>query len=67
MQVNNDAFGNWNEKKLAKRIVDECSDVVFGSDAHNISDSMPNWDVIKRKVKPELIESSDDLLDRFII
>lgn len=67
MQVNNDAFGNWNEKKLAKRIVDECSRVVFGSDAHNISDSMPNWDIIKRKVKPELLESSDDMLDRFII
>lgn len=67
MQVNNDAFGNWNEKKLAKRIVDECSRVVFGSDAHNISDSMPNWDIIKRKVKPELLESSDDMIDHFMI
>ncbi len=67
MQVNNDAFMSWNEKKLAKRVVDECSRVVFGSDAHNIMDRMPNWDVLKRKVKSDLVEASDDMLDHFMI
>ncbi len=67
MQVNNDAFMSWNEKKLAKRVIDECSRVVFGSDAHNIMDRMPNWDVLKRKVKSDLVEASDDMLDHFMI
>ncbi|MBO7475239.1 MAG: capsular polysaccharide biosynthesis protein [Ruminococcus sp.] len=65
MQVNNDAFSHIKEKKLAKRIIDECDSFVFGSDAHNIDDRMPNWDVLKRKVGESELEISDGIIEAY--
>ena len=64
-QVNNDAFSNWKEKKLAKRVIDECERFVFGSDAHDIGGRMPDWDVLKRKVSADLISASDNIIEQY--
>lgn len=66
LQLNIEAFsGGWKEKKLAKHIIGNYSRLAFGSDAHNISDRKPNWDILQKKVKPEIIAVSDGMLERY--
>ena len=67
LQVNIEAFTSWAEKKLAKRVINEYERYAFGSDAHNITTRKPNWDVLKKKVKPEFIEQSDGILERYSV
>ncbi|MBQ8921263.1 MAG: capsular polysaccharide biosynthesis protein [Oscillospiraceae bacterium] len=67
LQINNEAFASWSEKRLAKRIVSEFSRFAFGSDAHNLTDRRPNWDLLKKKVKPEIIAQSDGILARYAL
>jgi len=67
MQINNEAFAGWREKKLVKRIIADEKRFAFGSDAHNLDDRKPNWDLLKKKVKPDVIELSDGVLDRYLL
>ena len=67
LQINNEAFASWSEKKLAKRIISEFSRFAFGSDAHNLSDRKPNWDYLRKRLKPEVIAQSDGILERYSI
>lgn len=66
MQINNEAFGSWSEKRLVKKIFSSGKKVVFGSDAHNAADRKPNWDVLKKKCDSEFINASDSVLDEHI-
>ncbi|WP_295090372.1 CpsB/CapC family capsule biosynthesis tyrosine phosphatase [Ruminococcus sp.] len=67
MQINNEAFSNWKEKKLVKRVIADEKRFAFGSDAHNTDDRKPNWDLLKKKVMPDVIEISDRILDRYML
>lgn len=67
MQINNEAFSSWKEKKLVKRVIADEKRFAFGSDAHNTGDRKPNWDLLKKKAKPEAIELSDGVLDRYML
>ena len=67
MQINNEAFAGWREKKIVKRIIADEKRFAFGSDAHNLDDRKPNWDLLKKKVKPDVIELSDGILDRYML
>lgn len=64
-QLNNEAFGSWTEKRIAKRVIGECEHFVFGSDAHNSSSRKPNWNLLQKKVKPEVIARSDSVLEAY--
>lgn len=65
LQLNNEAFTNWSEKKVAKKVISEYERFAFGSDAHNTDTRKPNWDVLRKKVKPEIIAASDGIFDRY--
>ncbi len=65
LQLNNEAFSNWHEKRIAKTVLSEHTDFAFGSDAHNISTRKPNWDLLKKKVKEDVISVSDSMLDKY--
>ncbi len=66
-QINNEAFTDWREKKIARKVITEHTHFAFGSDAHNTTSRKPNWDLLKRKVKPDIIETSDGIFDRYQI
>lgn len=66
-QINNEAFASWKEKRFAKKVMDEHTHFCFGSDAHNITDRKPNWDLLHKKVKPDVIAVSDSMFDKYII
>ncbi len=65
LQINNEAFANWKEKRLAKKVMAEHTHFAFGSDAHNLSDRKPNWDLLQKKVKAADIEVSNSMFDRY--
>ena len=58
-QINNEAFGNWKESRFVKKLMKrDVSKVLFATDAHRITYRKPNWDLLKKKCKPEIIEES---------
>ena len=65
-QVNNEAFGSWKERRFVKQLIAEGKQIVFGSDAHNLDDRSPNWDLTLRKCNPDIIAASDRVLDQHI-
>ncbi len=65
LQINNEAFSDWSQKKIAKRVISEYDEFAFGSDAHNYDSRKPNWDLLKKKVKPEFISVSDSMIDKY--
>ena len=67
LQINNEAFTSWKEKRLAKKVMAEHTHFAFGSDAHNMSDRKPNWDLLQKKIKSADIEVSNSMFDRYIL
>ena len=62
-QINNEAFGNFKEKRFVKSLIKEGYPYLFGSDAHNLSDRKPNWDLLQKKVKADVIDSAEVILN----
>ncbi len=67
LQINNEAFTSWKEKKIAKKVMTEHTHFAFGSDAHNMTDRKPNWDILRKKVKAEDVEVSDSMFERYCL
>ena len=61
-QINNEAFGNFKEKRFVKNLIKEGYPHLFGSDAHNLSDRKPNWDFLLKKLNYSYIENSEKIL-----
>ena len=64
-QINNEAFASWREKKIAKKVIAEHTHFAFGSDAHNMSSRKPNWDMLQKKVKNDMIGISNGLFEKY--
>ncbi len=64
-QINNEAFSDWREKKVAKKVIAEHTHFAFGSDAHNTTSRKPNWNLLKKKVRPDIIGTSDKIFERY--
>ena len=61
-QINNEAFGNLRERRFVKSLIREGYPYLFGSDAHNISDRRPNWDLLRRKAGSTIIANAESVL-----
>lgn len=61
-QINNEAFGNFKEKRFVKKLINEGYPYLFGSDAHNLSDRKPNWDLFQKKVKADVLDGAEAIL-----
>ena len=57
-QINNEAFGNYKERRFVKSLIKEGYPYILGSDAHNLSDRKPNWDLLKKKASAEVIDGA---------
>lgn len=64
-QVNNEAFSSFGEKRFVKRLIKDGYPVVFGSDSHNMTSRLPNWDILLKKADTETIEKSCSLLEKY--
>lgn len=63
-QINNEAFSDWKQARFVKRLLKSDLPVVFGSDCHNLTNRRPNWDLLRRKCRAEIIGNSDNVLEQ---
>ena len=61
-QINNEAFGNFKERRFVKSLIKEGYPYLFGSDAHNLTDRKPNWDLLRKKAKDDVISGAEVIL-----
>lgn len=61
-QVNTGVFASFRERRFVKKLIRSNARVVFGSDAHDLADRKPDFEVLKRKVKAKIIEASDAVI-----
>lgn len=61
-QINNEAFGNFKERRFVKSFIKEGYPYLFGSDAHNLTDRKPNWDLLQKKVKADVMDGAEVIL-----
>lgn len=63
-QINQDAFTHFKERNYAKSLIKQEYPIVFGSDCHNLTDRKPDWNIIRKGCKPEILEQSDHILEK---
>lgn len=63
-QVNAEAFVNFKERRFVRKLIRSGAKVVFGSDAHDLMDRNPDFGVLKRKIRAEIVVRSDAELER---
>lgn len=63
LQVNNEAFRTFGSRRFVKKLIRDGHEIVFGSDSHNMTSRPPNWDILLKRAKPEVIEKSNQLID----
>lgn len=65
-QVNNEAFGSFSERRFVKKMIKDGYPVIFGSDSHNTDTRRPNWDLLRKKAAPSVIDEAEKLLEKHI-
>ena len=60
-QFNNEAFESFKEKHFVKSLIKEGYPYVFGSDAHNMKSRKPNWDILQKKAKSDMIDGVENI------
>lgn len=62
LQVNNGALKNFGSRRFVKKLIKSGHEIVFGSDSHNMTTRPPDWDILLKRMKPEIIEKSNRLI-----
>ena len=63
LQFNNEAFESFKEKHFVKSLIKDGYPYIFGSDSHNLSSRKPNWDVLQKKAKADIIDGAEDIFE----
>ena len=63
LQFNNEAFRNFQERRLVMSLIRKGYPYVLGSDAHNMTSRRPDWDLLKRKVRPDILNHQENLFE----
>ena len=67
-QINNEAFGNWKESRFVKKLIKrDVSKVLFATDSHSMEYRKPNWDLLKKKCKPEIIKIAMETIEKRLL
>lgn len=61
-QVNNEAFGDFKQRRFVRKLLKEGYPIIFGSDSHNLSDRKPNWEFLRKKISAEILNNSEHIL-----
>ncbi len=67
MQVNAELLKTFSGRLFMKRLIKNNCEIVFGSDAHNLSDRKPDYTPLKKHVREEILVNSDNILRKHII
>lgn len=62
LQINNGAFEKFKTRRFVKKLIKNNYDIIFGSDCHNMHLRPPNWDILFKYVKSDIIEKSNQVI-----
>ncbi len=62
LQVNNNAFKTFGSRQFVRKLIKEDYEVIFGSDCHNMTSRSPDWDIMRKYIKPEILKKSNNLI-----
>ena len=66
-QINNEAFGNWKESRFVKKLMKrDTTKILFGTDCHNTTTRKPNWDLLKKRCKSEIISGAMETIEKHL-
>lgn len=63
-QINAEAFGDFRESRFVKKLIKYEFPLIFGSDAHNVTNRKPNFNLILKKTNSKTIESSNEIFEK---
>lgn len=63
LQINNSAVKSFRSRRFVRKLIKDGYDIVFGSDCHNMTSRTPDWDILLKHIKSDIIEKSDKLID----
>ncbi len=66
MQVNAELLKTFGGRIFMNKLIKNCSEIVFGSDAHNLSDRKPDYTPLKKHIKKDLLIKSDNILQKHL-
>ena len=61
LQFNNEAFRGFQERRFVMSLIGKGFPYVLGSDAHNMTSRRPDWDLLKRKARPDALKRQENL------
>ena len=61
LQFNTEAFRSFQERRFAMSLIKRGFPYILGSDAHNMTSRRPDWDSLKRKVRPDILNHQENL------
>ena len=67
LQINNEAFDTFRQRRFVKKLIKEDYPLVFGSDAHNLGKRRPDWDNALKRISAEFLEKSNNTLERYLL
>lgn len=63
LQVNNGDLRSFRNRRFVNKLIKSGCKIVFGSDAHNMTSRPPDWNILIKRVKPEIIENSNSVIN----
>lgn len=63
LQVNNSAVKSFGSRRFVRKLIKDGYDIVFGSDCHNMTSRAPDWDILLKQIKSDIIGKSDKIID----
>ena len=61
LQFNAEAFRSFQERRFVMSLIKRGFPYILGSDAHNMTSRRPDWDSLKRKVRPDILNHQENL------
>ena len=66
-QINNEAFAEHKQAKFVKRMIKDGFPLIFSSDSHNMTTRKPNWDLLQKKCKPDIISDAMETFEKHLL
>ena len=60
-QFNTEAFRTFWGRRFVQSVIRKGCPYILGSDAHNMTSRRPDWDFVKRKVSPDILNHQENL------
>lgn len=66
MQVNIELLKTFGGRRFMKKLIKNNCEIVFRSDANNLADRKPDYILLKKHIKEDLMIKSDNILQQHI-